>query len=142
MDLLQKVHVHRPISLSLHALLCAPAAQAAGFVGAYVEEGRRELRRDLGKPILDQRQRRRLSRRQHIPVRSLRRITIKFELEHVVQMPECFLFRHNQHVVLSGISDKIGGVSGRKRTARRRGQRMIGIKQRVLEIRRIDVGLE
>ena len=45
-------------------------------------------------------------------------------------------------VILPRIGHQFGNFGRRQRAARRRGQRLIGIKQRVLEIRRIDVDLE
>jgi len=75
-------------------------------------------------------------------VRSLRKILVEFVLEHVMQMAEGFLLRQNGDVILAGEGHKVRGLGGRKRAAGRRGQRLVGIKQRVLEVRRVDVDLE
>ena len=59
-----------------------------------------------------------------------------------MQMAEGLLLGDDGDVILAGVGDQFGGLGRRERAAGRRGQRLIGIKQRVLEIRRVDVDLE
>ena len=84
----------------------------------------------------------RLTGREHIAVRSLRQILVKLVFEHVVQMAEGLLLGHDGDVILARVGDQFRDLRGRERAARRRGQRMIGIEQRVLEIGRVDIDLE
>ena len=75
-------------------------------------------------------------------VRSLRQILVELVFEHVMQMAEGFLLGDDGDVILAGVGHQLRGLGGRKRAAGRRGQRLVGIKQRVLEVRRVDVDLE
>ena len=57
-------------------------------------------------------------------------------------MAEGLLLGNDGDVILARVGHQLRGLVGRKRAARRRGQRLVGIKQRVLEVGRIDVDLE
>ncbi len=107
-----------------------------------MDEGRGKLLRNLREPILDKRQRAALAGREHVAVRSLSLVLVELELEHVMQMAEGLLLRHDGDVILAGVGDEFRNLRRRQRAARRRGQRMIRIKQRVLKIRRVDIDLE
>ena len=60
----------------------------------------------------------------------------------MMQMAEGLLLGDDGDVILAGVGDQLRGLGRRERAARRRGQRLIGIEQRVLEVRRVDVDLE
>ena len=141
-NLLEKIHVDRPIALGLHLRPGAARSQIEGLVGPNVEEGRGKLLGDLGKPILDQRQRAGLAGRQHLAVRSFGHILVKVVLQHLMQMPEGLLLRHHRDVNLAGITNQFLRFAGSESAARRRGHRLVGIEERVLKVRRIDVDLE
>ncbi len=141
-NLLEEVDIHRPIALAAHGIRVRPATEIEGFVGANVDEGRRKLLRDLREPVLDERERAFLAGRQHMAVRSFGQILVELVFEHVMQMAEGFLLGHDGDVILAGVGDQFRGLRRRKRAAWRRGQRLVGIKQRVLEVRRVDVDFE
>ena len=75
-------------------------------------------------------------------MRSLRQILVELVFEHVVQMAEGLLLGHHSDVILASVGDQICDLGRGQRAARRRGQRLIGIEQRVLEVGRVDVDLE
>ena len=75
-------------------------------------------------------------------MRSFRDILVELPLEHVMQMAERLLLRNDGDVILAGVGDQFRGFGRSERAARRRGQRMIGIKQRVFEVRRVDIDFE
>jgi len=52
-----------------------------------------------------------------------------------MQVAEGFLLGHNGHVILASVGHQLRDLSWRKRTTGRRGQRVVRIKQRVLEVR-------
>ena len=141
-NLLEEVHIHRSITILLDGFAGAASAEIEGFIGADVDEWRGKLLRDLGEPILDERERAVLARGEHMAVRSFCQILIELVFEHVMQMAEGLLLRHNGDVILAGVGYKFRGLGGRKRTGWRRGQRLVRIKQRVLEIGRVDIDLE
>src|SRR5581483_2246413 len=142
MNLFEKGHVDRTVSLLLHLVARSSCAQVPGFIRTDVNEWRWKLLRDLCEPILDQRQRTGLSWRKHVTAWSLRHVLIELVLQHMMQMAEGLLLRHDGDVILMGISDQLRRLSRRESTAWRRRQRMIRIKQRVFKIRRVDVHLE
>jgi hypothetical protein len=65
---------------------------------------------------------------------------VEIVFEHMMQMAEGFLLGHDGDVILARVGDELRDVGGRA-PPRRRGQRVIGIEERVLEIWRVDVGL-
>lgn len=68
-DLSQKIDVDLIESSLGDEILGLALAQFVGFVGADMHPGRRELLGDLGKPLLDQRERAGLHRREDLAVR-------------------------------------------------------------------------
>ena len=141
-NLLEEVDIHRPVAFLLNRFVGAACTEIEGFVGADVDEGRGKLLRDLREPILDERECAVLAGREHMAVRSLRQILVELVFEHVVQMAEGLLLGHDGDVILARVGHQLRGLGRRERAAGRRGQRLIGIKQRVLEVGRVDVDLE
>ena len=75
-------------------------------------------------------------------VRRLGDVLVELVLEHMVQMAEGLLLGDDGDVILAGVGDQFRGFGRSERAAGRRGQRLVGIEQRVLEVGRVDVDLE
>ena len=60
----------------------------------------------------------------------------------MVQMAEGLLLGQDGDVILARVGHQFPCLFGRERTAGRRGHGLVWIQQRVLEVRRIDVGFE
>ena len=139
---LEKLDVDRSIALGQNLRPGASHAQIEGFVRANMQKRRRKLLGNLRKPVLDERQRPRLPRSQHMTVGRLGRILVQIVLQHLVKMPKRLLLGHNRDVIPARIRHQLRRFGRRERAARRRGQRLIRIEQRVLEVGRIDIDLE
>src|SRR4051812_34344772 len=86
---------------------------------ADVHPGRRELLRDLREPLLDEGKRAGLDGREDLAVRRFGELRILLVLEHVMEMAEGLLLRHDGDVILRGVVDERGDVRGRHGAARR-----------------------
>ena len=142
-NLLEEIDIDGTVALLLHLRHgCGPAPSSKVSSAPMWMNGDGNSCGDLREPILDQWQRTGLARRQHMPVRRLGVVGIEIVFEHMVQMAKGLLLRHDGDVILARIGHEFRRFSRRERTSRRRGQRMLGIEQRVLEVRRVDVDFE
>ena len=130
----QEVQVHRPQAQRIHERLGAAPPQLERLIGADVDERPGEQGIDGGEPAGDQRQGARVSRRQHVAVRRLAQLRVPLVLQHMVQVPERFLLRHDGDVVLGRVRDQRAGVVGRERATRWGDQRVRRIGERMLEV--------
>ena len=140
-DIAQETEIHWPNAVALDPLRRLAASELERFIGAEVHVPAREERIDLGEPVADERHRTRLVGGQHMSMRSLAQRRIELVLEHVVQVPERFLLWNDVDVIPSRIRHELGDVRARQRAAWRCDQRMFRERERVLEVRRIDIDL-
>ena len=137
----QKINVDLVEAALRDEVLRLPSAELVGFIRADVYPGRGELLADLVEPLLDERERTGLDRREHLAMRRLGERRVLLVLEDVVEMAEGFLLRHDGDVILRSVVDKGCDIRRRHGAPGWRDQRRCRVAETLFEVGRVDVEL-